>query len=305
MAPVSFTTLPAELRIRIYEYVLAAGVPIERRLCEYQDRAGHPIARLRQESDGTPSEAKNLLTVNRLTYKEALPSLFKVNTISATRSDFCNGVISRSDTHVAIKHLVNLELSNFVVPGVCDLCVKEHMCGMCHDAGFSLLNYLTSLPHLRTITINYGGSKRDQDTASTAAFARFRSTLRRPSYVFYGLTLTCTATGEYKLEGSMLGGSTALSRTRIRKELQVKLGVLLTKAAFGRGLGTPNRFADIPGPLFQRWPFNEARLSVAPGSSFATSELREAFDRGVQEYLGQPLEGARWVEIPVSTANAE
>ncbi|KAK4898232.1 hypothetical protein LTR27_004239 [Elasticomyces elasticus] len=82
-----FMTLPAELRLDIYERVLRFDCPI-RRIKPIEELDGTLDDDLRQFVRGGPSDV-SILFACRKTFDEALPILYKQNTISLCHNDVC------------------------------------------------------------------------------------------------------------------------------------------------------------------------------------------------------------------------
>ncbi|KAF2770403.1 hypothetical protein EJ03DRAFT_67095 [Teratosphaeria nubilosa] len=162
--------LPADLRIQIYEYLL---------------RFDHPIKR-RTLVTGSPNTA--LLRVSRSWHNDALPVLYSLNRVVATRNDFCSNTDESLRTPVFGEHLQHVLINNFGSSMACYFLTKT--CDACDIAAPGLLAALQSMPRLKTVLVDF--------TSQQSTFRLFAEAL--PA-THPDLRLKCTAVGSYSLTG--------------------------------------------------------------------------------------------------------
>jgi hypothetical protein len=171
MACGALSTLPSELRITIYEYVLAFD---------------HAI-KLRQYVSG--ADKTNILRTNKQIHSESLAVLYETNVISVTRNDFCFNTSPSLKTPVDGLHIRHLRLTSFGESIACGFLLKR--CECCQDHARGLLDLLAEMPQLKTVKVDF--------STQTSAFWRFRSMAEEcPT----GTSIECTAVGVYRLRGA-------------------------------------------------------------------------------------------------------
>ncbi|KAK5137991.1 hypothetical protein LTR08_005788 [Meristemomyces frigidus] len=148
-----------------------ATLPPELRVRTYETRADLKVS---------------LLCVDRFTYNEALPIFYQTNTFSVPGGDHGATFIKTSGLP-NIKHLVHLHLSDF--PGLETWPNGAQPC---------LLHALSQIPHLRTVTADYGANLQ-----SRQAFEKFKATLKA-NVQSDSISLKCVGIGQYKLLNTKL-----------------------------------------------------------------------------------------------------
>jgi len=236
MATSNLLSLPSELRIKVYEYILTFSGPIK----------------LRQIVRG--SEKTNLLRVNRQIYQEALPVLFDVNTVSATRNDFCTRTDDSLKTPVRSDHIRHLLITNFGESIACNFLLDR--CDVCEHPAEGFLDALRTMPQLKTVVIEYStqltkfrhfreamaSRSKDAELYCTAVGkSRLRcSSLEHVDITFEHLALTRTWPALTALSSSMPSESDeedALTALRkIHADLPDKLWLLICARQYGRGM---------------------------------------------------------------------
>ncbi|KAK3116792.1 hypothetical protein LTR53_002494 [Teratosphaeriaceae sp. CCFEE 6253] len=166
-----FTQLPPELRLRIYEHVVEFTQPIK----------------LRQHIAGSTDMA--ILRASKLLYREALPVLYDVNTISVTRNDFCLNTDAALRTPIMGQHVRHLRMTSFGESIACNFLPAR--CSACEDQATGLLQALRLMPQLKTVTVDY--------STQPSNFVRFRTSARTS-----GVTFPCVGVGVYKFRGAGL-----------------------------------------------------------------------------------------------------
>jgi hypothetical protein len=135
--------LPAELRLRIYEYVLSFEAPLK----------------LRQVVAG--SKNTGILRASRLIYREALPILYEHNTILLTRNDFCRETGGELSTPMRRDQIRHLLINNFSTSIKCSSLsggngmYLEGCCDVCRPSSMGFIATLASLPQIRSVVIDY------------------------------------------------------------------------------------------------------------------------------------------------------
>ncbi|KAK4548769.1 hypothetical protein LTR36_008542 [Oleoguttula mirabilis] len=194
MTKASLATLPAELRVRCYEFALPVGRSIKHQAS--QPRLSHEdgdSSLHEQVSERVaPFLGASLLFVNRQTYQEALPIFYKTNTVSLGSSAFYSAVTSSHGSIPDVKHLVHVRLSDFAINPACTTALAD--CVSCQRSTADILRALLLVPHLRTVSVDYG-----ETDASLAAFTHFKSAASAPGREYGNWSLTCTGIGRYNL----------------------------------------------------------------------------------------------------------
>ncbi|TKA83671.1 hypothetical protein B0A55_00299 [Friedmanniomyces simplex] len=164
------TKLPSELRIKIYEYVLAFDNPIKPR----QFVAG--------------SSNTNILRTNKQVYHEAQAVLYEMNTISVSRNDFCSKTDRVLQTPIKSQHVRHLRFTSFGESIACNFLLDR--CSVCEDHARGLLEALSIMPLLKNVNIDY--------STQIANFLRFKD---RAAGCPTGPTITCVGVGLYNVRG--------------------------------------------------------------------------------------------------------
>ena len=143
--------LPIEMRVRVYDYL----VVLTRRLVPCPDQKG------KSPVDTT------LFLVNRQIYEEAADVFYSRNRFCVHFEYFCKCWKTKYILHLnekTIKHFKILDV-NFdqVEP------ILWNQCKVCATDGFALLNYLSSLPNLRSVSIVFANEESFASCASAAA----------------------------------------------------------------------------------------------------------------------------------------
>lgn len=180
--------LPVELRLEIYEYVLAFDTPIRLRADHKHDLTW----------DGTRVCGKTvdtrLLLVNKQILDEAHAILYLVNTVSVSRATLCK-YLPRQRTYFAPTLLKDVLISDLYIP-----CSNRNsptpthdphtnMCAACNLPVFALLEHFLALPRVRHVTLVYGADQRlPHDTLSSAIRTSDRDLLTTQHSLFsFGL----------------------------------------------------------------------------------------------------------------------
>ncbi|SMY25530.1 unnamed protein product [Zymoseptoria tritici ST99CH_1A5] len=135
--------LPAELRLRVYEFVLSFEAPLK----------------LRQVVAG--SKNTGILRCSRLTHREALPILYDRNTILLTRNDFCRHISGELSTPMRADKIRHLLINNFSTSIKCSSLsggngiFLDGCCEVCQPSGAGFISTLASLPQMRSVVIDY------------------------------------------------------------------------------------------------------------------------------------------------------
>lgn len=173
-------TLPTELRLRIYEYILTFAQPIK----------------LRQVIPGSRNLA--ILRTNKQIHFEALSVLYDLNTIVVTRNDFCKNTEASLKTPLKLDHARHLLITSFSQSIACTLSGHGGQCDVCQPSASGLIEALTCMPRLRTVLVDYKNHCREMNGV--------RGNLERET----GLTLRFVSSdiglGSYQLRGPGIGG---------------------------------------------------------------------------------------------------
>ncbi|KAK4613667.1 hypothetical protein CLAFUW4_09218 [Fulvia fulva] len=191
------TRLPAELRVQIYEHILAFQRPLK----------------LRQVVAGAKNTS--VLRANRQIHSEALPVFFDLNIILATRNDFCEWPDSQLQTpirrdqvrHLLVKHFGQsircssfLSGNNMVLPGCCR---------SCHPSADGFIEALSHLPRLQTAVIDYHHHQRE--------FGFIKATIEGIGstnvYSRAGCQMTCIGIGKYQFTSGLLPPAPSITFT--------------------------------------------------------------------------------------------
>lgn len=175
--------LPAELRLLIYEHLLQFDCPLK----------------LQQHCLRTQLQGIAILRVSRLTYKEALPVFYELNTIAAHRYEFCRFAPAAQLTCKTewIRSLYVCDLDSLVPCLTHPWPPAEKRCCNCEETLFEFLMSLKFLPRIRKIYIDYCRHSHCVHALSTC-LSRHRS-------LSSGLRMTCIGIGKYRLEGRWVG----------------------------------------------------------------------------------------------------
>lgn len=274
------TRLPAELRIRVYELLLAFR---------------HPI-KLRQVVAGSANT--HLLRANRQIYSEALPVLYERNTISATRNDFCTRTDPSLRTPVDGRRIRRLLVTSFGESIACNFTMDR--CRVCADSAEGFLDALAGMPELREVVVDF--------STQTASFWRLRGLSLR-SGAGMG-RVECEGVGSYRMRGALgegkvegafrnvslariwsaLGSLAELLPDEVREEavlaelregnadLPDKIWLLFCAKYFGR-------LAELAGPMVaERWAAVD--VACAKGDARERAEALHELTLAVQCYVG-------------------
>lgn len=205
-----FTTkLPAEIRLRIYGYVLCLDVPLK-----LVSNARHSARPRNLE----------ILRVNRLTHNEALAALYEANTVCADRAAFCNNVKARPYSTLNHDLIRNLYITNLAPSPACEALrtlptwpapKREDPCVYCDKSILPLIRSLRYMPRLRSVFIDFHGhADIIPKLAATLEGAYGRAT---------DLRLTCVGVGKYTLAGPWLPNATVELRDVLLSEIWTRL----------------------------------------------------------------------------------
>ncbi|KAK5117192.1 hypothetical protein LTR85_008960 [Meristemomyces frigidus] len=251
MATNSLMTLPAELRVRIYEYALAGAGPIRRtalepgpsgnfesRTPDIQTIEKHHKSELKG-AQNTPFLGASLLFVNRLAYQEALPIFYQSNTLSISRGDFCHGIVADSLRHLPdIENLVHLKLFDFEVEPSCGRDMSD--CDECRDPALDVLSALRLVPSLRTVVVDYGA-----DEESVEAFTLFKSALRAPHPTGRHYSLACIGIARYEFFDHKLPHlRISMTNSTLAREWTAATPEWVREVASIAGRSVPSRWAS-------------------------------------------------------------
>ncbi|KAK5117186.1 hypothetical protein LTR85_008954 [Meristemomyces frigidus] len=206
-----FASLPAELRITIYGFSLPAGkrlctpYPVQSISCPAPAHSRQGSIQTSPSQADVPSEALQfyekaaLLLVNRMIYKEALAVLHKSNTFSFTKIAFCTKDPAKQATAPKLDVLVHLHLSCLEMSEMCkrEALNRLNPCTACGLCVYGLRNVIASLPHLRSIVVEYNTTGKNLD-----AFRTFKEALQ--TLTGSKTSFSCVGIGQYKLEGMEL-----------------------------------------------------------------------------------------------------
>ncbi|KAK5115776.1 hypothetical protein LTR62_000865 [Meristemomyces frigidus] len=187
--------LPSELRIAIYELLLAFE---------------HPI-KLRQTVAG--SDKTNVLRTNKQTYNEVLAVLYECNTISVTRNDFCKNTAYGLKTPVDGRHIRHLRMTTFGESIACSF--LQNSCDVCSDHGRGLLTALREMPRLQTVTIDH--------SSQLSTFRRFQAVSLDWTA---GRGLDCIGVGRYRISRQDSGGPELTFEHRALAAIWPRLDIL-------------------------------------------------------------------------------
>lgn len=189
--------LPAELRVRVYEFVLPAATPLRNNI--HAPSLGR--GRFQVDDNREPQKAQNfkeatLLHVSRVVYQEALPILYKVNTIAISKAILCSRGPPGPMAALKQENLVHVHISDFTVSQACQHEIVDGLppCKSCDQTAVGMFKTMAAMPHLRTVDIEHG-----RNPASRCWFQRFKPALRRKTD--HALRLTCLGVGQYGLSG--------------------------------------------------------------------------------------------------------
>lgn len=130
--------LPIELRLRIYEHLVAFSYPIK----------------LRQIIQGSRDLA--ILRTNRQIYEEALSVLYDLNTIIVTRNDFCINTDAGLKTPINLDRTKHLLIPTFSQSIICMFKNSEdERCRVCHPSAAGLISAFDQMRNLRTVVVDY------------------------------------------------------------------------------------------------------------------------------------------------------
>lgn len=141
--------LPAELRVQVYEHILAFERPLK----------------LRQVVAG--SKNTSILRANCQIHDEALPVFYDINTILATRNDFCEWPDSELQTPIRRDQARRLLIKHFSQSIRCSSflggnnMVLAGCCSSCHPSADGFIEALSQLPRLQTVVIDYHHHQRE------------------------------------------------------------------------------------------------------------------------------------------------
>ncbi|RMY86576.1 hypothetical protein D0864_07046 [Hortaea werneckii] len=127
--------LPSELRIKIYELILAFNRPIK----------------LRQTIAG--SENTNILRTSKQVYEESLPVLFDINTVAVTLNDFCERTDSSLRCPVPTKRIRHMLVTSFAESIACNFLLDR--CSICDITTEGFLRKIDSMSQLRSVIVEY------------------------------------------------------------------------------------------------------------------------------------------------------
>ena len=178
-------TLPAELRLLIYQYVLHFDRPLK--LQRRSHRRGQ-------------SRTASILCTSRLIHAEALPVLYNQNTFTVHLAELCTHPAKVGSSLTCRAPLVRkLFVCDLKTSKTCaalstgDWPAPQQMCDKC----CSLTSFLASLqrwPRLERVVID------DHPPASSS-----RNVQPRTRHMPYGVRAISAGVGQYRLEGSWLG----------------------------------------------------------------------------------------------------
>ncbi|GAB1725189.1 hypothetical protein NU195Hw_g6909t1 [Hortaea werneckii] len=163
--------LPSELRIKIYELILAFNRPIK----------------LRQTIAG--SENTNILRTSKQIYEESLPVLFDINTVAVTLNDFCERTDSSLRCPVPTKRIRHMLVTSFGESIACNFLLDR--CSICDITTEGFLGKIDSMSQLRSVVVEY--------QTHIGNFTRFKSFINQETCG----ELRCTALGTYVLRSRL------------------------------------------------------------------------------------------------------
>lgn len=218
------TILPAEIRLRIYEHVLAFESPLK----------------LRQVVAG--SKNTGILRANRQIYSEALPVFYDVNTILATRNDFCLETGRDLQTPLRrdqVRHLLFKNISQSIrcssFSGGNDIYL-DGCCDVCRPDAYAFIKAVAALPRIRSVTVDYHKHQREFDFIKKVC----RKDQFSQSY------LQCIGMGKYKL------ALPSLSDTLSIIFLDMPLNTIWNEVAGHKFELNADRDPVLPWPLLDR-----------------------------------------------------
>lgn len=178
--------LAPELRLEIYQYALCSETPI--RLQRQPRRRGR-------------LSGIGILSVSRLINAEALPVLYKLNTIAVYRSEFCQ-FTSPQLVHFKPELLQKLYIRDLQPISKCPMLqkhswhTKQQTCCNCDPNMMGLFATLLDMPRLKEVCVNYHGYSESVHALTRVVDGTDYSVLFR---------LTCIGVGQYRLDGRLLG----------------------------------------------------------------------------------------------------
>lgn len=139
--------LPVELRVQIYSHILSFP---------------HPL-KLRQHIPGSP--LTSILRTNRQIHTEAISVLHDLNTISATRNDFCPNTDPALKTPIPTQHVRHLQITQFGESIACTY--ADVRCAVCEVSARGFVGVLArEMPKLRSVRVDFASQRQ--------GFERFR-----------------------------------------------------------------------------------------------------------------------------------
>jgi hypothetical protein len=174
--PSPFLGLPAELRIRIYEYALQYQGVLQRplRASAWRDFAGY-VANV------------SLLRTCKLVHKEAVDIFFDLNTFRISYYHLCTCQNRYPYKPFNAERIRRVEVSNFLpkldLPDICEYC---------RDGGVGLFKTMKALPRLRSLHVAF------EDMFS---FTDFAPPILHGLYDDYQISSTCDEVGKLDIHG--------------------------------------------------------------------------------------------------------
>lgn len=150
------TRLPAELRVRVYEHVLAFDRPLK----------------LRQVVAG--SKNTSILRLNSQINREAVPVFYSINTIMVTRNDFCQDTDPDLQTPFRKDQVRNLLIRNFSQSIRCSSFSGGNnmylagCCDVCKPSAFGFVAALGTLPRIQNVFVDYHHHPREFSFAKSS-----------------------------------------------------------------------------------------------------------------------------------------
>ena len=180
--------LPAELRVRIFEYALKAGAP--RKRCK---------TKTNRTSKPKVYHGASLLFVNQLIQTETLPIFYKYNTFKSSSIALLarfDSLATNPTTSLHLKLLTHLYLDSFSAPFSCPHISGD--CTVCKLQALDVLRVLPQMSRLKTLKVDYGPNGESEDS-----FQVFKKALRGSALHAERYGLQCVGIGRYTMTDSL------------------------------------------------------------------------------------------------------
>ncbi|KXL47912.1 hypothetical protein M433DRAFT_509422 [Acidomyces richmondensis BFW] len=142
--------------------------------------------KLRVKVSGSPNVS--LLRVSQQIHHEALPVLYDINTVVASRNDLCTKTDRSLKTPVCGQYIRQLLLAKC---GKSIFCSFNQACDVCSDACPGLIHIFSKMLRLRAVMVDF--------TSQQAKFRRFQDAIDTASEFHHAAKRICTSVGSYAL----------------------------------------------------------------------------------------------------------